>query len=159
MPVKTVNNQRNHPTKPGIDHVHQIRQTHQIRKSVHRNRRPRSQGFQSRPLCEGSGTTSEEGGSAHQPTQLVTDEAEPKYTLLSQSSALDAEINSLRMEIENLQRVLGPVMVGESKGGDVFDFPQSRLSSVLGTQLDQMQVLVRHLSIHVRSLADRVELV
>lgn len=93
------------------------------------------------------------------PTQWVTDAAESKYTLLSQSADLDNEISSLRLEIESLQRVLEPVMVSESKGGDVFDFPTPRLGSVLGTQIDQMRVAVRHLSLHVRSLADRVELV
>lgn len=93
------------------------------------------------------------------PTQWTTDEAEPKYTLLTQSSDLDNEISALRLEIENLQRVLEPVMVGEYKATDVFDSPVPRLSSHLGTQIDQMRVNVRHLALHVRSLADRVELV
>lgn len=85
--------------------------------------------------------------------------SEPKYTLLTQSSDLDSEISVLRAEIENLQRVLEPVMIGEQKAGDVFDSPIPRLSSTLGTQLDQMRVNVHYLALHVRSLADRVELV
>lgn len=81
-----------------------------------------------------------------------------RFTLIDQLDALDRDVAQLSDDLNNLGRVISPVMIGEQPESGEVGYPYT-LSSPVGTRLEQMQAFIIQLSRRVRTMTERVELV
>jgi hypothetical protein len=86
-------------------------------------------------------------------------DSEPKYTLLGQADAVVSELATLQGSLDNLARIIGPVMVDVADAEECATPHNFRMSSPLGAQLEQIQLNIAQLTYQVDALASRVELV